>query len=393
MAKPNRVTQDYPHLQFRRCWKLSAATLTNLGRCESMVECISDLPIEPSVQDKLRSVSLERSAIATTAIEGNTLSLDELRKRLEGLPLPKSREYQATEVTNVLGLMNQVADRVLEGGSRDRISTKMLCDFNREIGKNLGALYDGAPGKLRRDLRHVGAYLAPPPEHVEGLLNEFCEWLLQEFHYHVGKQSLAEAIVQAIVAHVFFEWIHPFADGNGRTGRMLEFYILLRAGMPDVTSHVLANHYNASRNEYASHFESARKRRDLTAFLDYAIQGLADGLRKSWTEIGVSTFRVCWEAYVYKTFGAYTNYNKRSIFKRRRDLALAMPIDREFTLLELTRQSDRLAATYFGKDSRAIRSDMAVLLELGLVEKIDNGESYRSTAEKLRTRQRIRRAT
>jgi len=48
---------------------------------------------------------------------------------------------------------------------------------------------------------------------------------------------------QAIVTHVYLKWIHPFGDGNGRTGRLLEFYILLRAGLPNIVSHVLSNFY------------------------------------------------------------------------------------------------------------------------------------------------------
>jgi len=41
--------------------------------------------------------------------------------------------------------------------------------------------------------------------------------------------------------------IHPFGDSNGRTARLIEFYILLRAGLPDMVSHILSNHYNDTR--------------------------------------------------------------------------------------------------------------------------------------------------
>lgn len=58
------------------------------------------------------------------------------------------------------------------------------------------------PSRLRTDRRHVGRYLTPPPEHVEALLMEFCDWLRPEFGFHSGEQSLEDVIVQAIVARI-----------------------------------------------------------------------------------------------------------------------------------------------------------------------------------------------
>jgi Fic family protein len=74
------------------------------------------------------------------------------------------------------------------------------------------------------------------------------------------------------------EFIHPFGDGNGRTGRLIEFYILLRSGAPIITSHILSNFYNETRPEYYRQFENARKKKDLTEFLQYAVLGYRDGL-------------------------------------------------------------------------------------------------------------------
>ncbi|NJN71060.1 MAG: hypothetical protein HC801_12855, partial [Nitrospira sp.] len=82
------------------------------------------------------------------------------------------------------------------------------------------------------------------------LFDRFCEWLKKEFCFDSGSQSFEDAVIQAIVTHVYLEWIHPFGDGNGRTGRLLEFYILLRAGNPDISSHILSNFYNETRAEY-----------------------------------------------------------------------------------------------------------------------------------------------
>jgi Fic family protein len=368
---------DYPQLQFRKCWRLTESTAINLGKCESLVGILAGFPVPPAVQSELRSVAFSRGAQATTAIEGNTLTDDELRQMLEGSPLPKSREYQGKEVANAIEAMMQIWDEVVVKGQASLITPQKLCKWNKTIGKGLGPLYNGAPGKLRTDRRHVGKYLAPPPEHVEELVEGLCDWLKAEFGFGTRPVSVAAAIQQAIAGHVFFEWIHPFADGNGRTGRLLEFYVLLRAGFPDITAHVLANHYNETRTEYTAHFDNARRKRDVSNFMDYAIQGLADGLQKVADRVQVASRRTVWAHHVYAVFADYFDYRKRSVFKRRRALALAMPVDRDFAPVELVRTSDELAAQYMKHDPRALAADYQVLQDLKLVIPADEPGRFR----------------
>ncbi|WP_430454726.1 Fic family protein [Rhodopirellula europaea] len=353
----------------------------NLGKCVAYIEALSNLPIPPEAQQSLRLVAFQRGAQATTRIEGNTLTDDEFQQILDGKQLPKSREYQAKEVTNALNAMNAIWDSVVGQSKLELITPKLLCRWNKMIGEELGPLYDGVPGRLRNDRRHVGRYLAPPPELIEDLLKQFCEWLKREFRFSDGEQPTDQAIVQAVVAHVFFEWIHPFADGNGRTGRLLEFYTLLRAGLPDVTVHVLANHYNKSRPEYASHFDNARKKRDLTEFLDYAIQGLCDGLQATLNVVQAESCAIAWESHVYRVFGGYSDYSKKSVFKRRRNLALAMPVGKDFSAIELVRGSDSLTKEYMGHDQRMLRNDVKLLMKLKLMVEADRDETRKQAAE------------
>lgn len=374
------ILRDYPHLEFRKCWSLSADTLLHLGQCAAFIDCLSDLPIEPKLQEKLRSVAFNRGALATTAIEGNTLTDDELQRLLDGKELPQSREYQGREVTNTIEAMQFVWTKVIHDQSSDLVSPELLMRFNKLIGQNLGKLFDGVPGRFRGDRRHVGKYLAPPYEGVEPLVRQFCEWLRTEFRFESARQRLHEAIVQAIVAHVYFEWIHPFADGNGRTGRLLEFFVLLRAGLPDVAAHVLANHYNRSRNEYAANFEIARKKRDLTEFIEYAVIGLRDGLRETLTLVQDDAFRIVWRSHVYDVF-ADLPFHKKKIFKRRRALALEMPPE-PATPEALLQQSELLLREYLPRDRRSLLADLDIVVGLGLAERMSDGK-YRAATGKL----------
>lgn len=379
--------RDFPHLKFRRCWTISAETSFQLGRCAAIADSLAQLPVSPENQEQLKQVAFQRGAQATTAIEGNTITDEELRKLVERVPLPKSREYQAREVQNALDAMQMVWSRVVEGDGGEKLNARFIKECNRIIGKDLGALYDGVPGRLRADRRHVGRYLAPPPEKVPQLVEEYCDWLRREFPKR-DTGDMSSVIVEAIVAHVFFEWIHPFADGNGRTGRLLEFYLLLQGGMPDIAAHVLANHYNLTRTEYAAHFEEARRQRDLTAFLNYSIQGLLDGLLETEATVRHMLFELTWKSLIYDRFAAYTDYHKRSIFRRRRALALAMPIGGEFSVNELLVQSasklgDHLQE-YLGKDFRTLIADLKKIAELGLV-RVEGRNRYVANTQLLKS--------
>ena len=74
--------------------------------------------------------------------------------------------------------------------------------------------------------------------------------------------------------------IHSLEDGNVRTGRLIEFYILQRDGNPDTALHILSNLYNNSRTEYYRQLEKVSTLRSLTEFIEYVLTGLRDGLQQ-----------------------------------------------------------------------------------------------------------------
>jgi len=77
----------------------------------------------------------------------------------------------------------------------------------------------GEVGKYRMMAVRVGQYLPPPPDAVSGLMFELLEW------WNSPAKKLSPVLSSAIL-HYRFEAIHPFADGNGRTGRALALWEL-----------------------------------------------------------------------------------------------------------------------------------------------------------------------
>lgn len=362
------LTELYPHLQFRQQWSLTSKIMFLLGQCEAYVKAICNTPILPEYHLKLLQISLVKGAQATTAIEGNTLSEEDIQRVQHGEKLPESRAYQATEVQNVIDAYNEILKEVVGEDTVHRITPDLIKRFHTLISKNLGDHLDAIPGRFRTDQRSVGRYRCPDYADVPELMQSMCDWLYTQFNFGSGNQVFWQVVIEAIVAHVYLEWIHPFGDGNGRTGRLLELYVLLRGKMPDLSSHIMANHYNNTRPEYYRHLDNARIKRDLTDFIEYALQGLHDGLEETLKEIQKSQFTITWHKFIYDKF-AEVSMSHKEVFKRRRELILNMPIGVPLTLDQMVESTTKVARLYASLSTRSIMRDIDELIELKLVYK------------------------
>lgn len=378
----------YSHIQFRKHWQIDNSCAYLLGECSALVQAISNIPLKPEYRKKLLQVSLIKGAQATTAIEGNTLTEEEIKKIQEGWKVPVSREYQEIEVKNVIDALNTLLEEIIIHTKTRIIAIETIKDFHRMIGKNLGKHLDAIPGQFRTDNRYVGQYRAPDYSHVSELMGNLCEWLKKEFHFEQG-QDFSTAVIQAIITHVYLEWIHPFGDGNGRTGRLLEFYILLRAGLPNIVSHVLSNFYNNTRMEYYRQLKQAKEKNNLTFFIEYAVQGFRDGLKENLNIIQESQFSIFWQHNIYETF-ADLKYTKKGAFKRKRALMLQMPLNKEFTVDEILELSPDVAKKYARYGRATVLRDLKELQELNLLRKV--GRNYMANTKILKAMMSVKKS-
>lgn len=378
----------YSHIQFRKHWQIDNSCAYLLGECSALVQAISNIPLKPEYRKKLLQVSLIKGAQATTAIEGNTLTEEEIKKIQEGWKVPVSREYQEIEVKNVIDALNTLLEEIIIHTKTRIIAIETIKDFHRMIGKNLGKHLDAIPGQFRTDNRYVGQYRAPDYSHVSELMGNLCEWLKKEFHFEQG-QDFSTAVIQAIITHVYLEWIHPFGDGNGRTGRLLEFYILLRAGLPNIVSHVLSHFYNNTRMEYYRQLKQAKEKNNLTFFIEYAVQGFRDGLKENLNIIQESQFSIFWQHNIYETF-ADLKYTKKGAFKRKRALMLQMPLNKEFTVDEILELSPDVAKKYARYGRATVLRDLKELQELNLLRKV--GRNYMANTKILKAMMSVKKS-
>ena len=372
------LQREYPHLLFRKHWELSDSSWLLLGQCEAYIHAINNTPILPHHYAELMNVALLKGAQATTAIEGNTLSEEEIQSMIAGQKLPPSKEYQEIEVRNILEALNVLLNEVVEVKVDHFISIELIKRFHKMVGKDLGEHFAAIPGSLRNNDVVVGAYRCPDHRDVPVLLERFCGWMNEEFRFGQSVQSFGDILIRAMVSHVYVEWIHPFSDGNGRTGRLLEFFILLGGGNPDIASHILSNHYNLTRPEYYRQIEKARERRDLTCFMDYALLGFRDGLEQTLRIIQKSQFESTWQKLIYDQFDTIRSSTREDVFKRQRTLALEFPFDQGLSISEISVLTVQLARIYANVSEKTIQRDIDKLIELELLKK-DSDKIYANT--------------
>jgi Fic family protein len=120
-------------------------------------------------------VSLNRGALATTAIEGNTLSEGDLELIQDGKNLPPSKKYLQQEAQNILAAFNTIFDEMLEDRSGVVISPELIKKFHFMVGKDIGDAFAASPGVFRTSIVIVGNLYRPPSfSQVEELIQRLC---------------------------------------------------------------------------------------------------------------------------------------------------------------------------------------------------------------------------
>jgi len=360
--------KTHPHIKFENNWTLSEDVIFMLGQCEAIIRTISEIPLPPKERQRLLLVSLRKGAQATTAIEGNTLTDDEIARIDGGESLPPSREYLEIEVKNIIEALNAIRKDVILNNRPAVIHPELIKNFHNYVGKNLGNHFKAIPGQFRQTNVVVGGYRAPEYSAVVTLVRKLCDWMKETFHYEEGDQKFIDQVIQAIVFHVYIAWIHPFGDGNGRTARLIEFYILIRAGLPDIASHILSNFYSNTREEYYRQLVIAGKEEDLSKFINYAVEGFRDGLSEALNIFQNNILQISWKNYIYDALDSKKASGKsKSIVKRRRNAALHFPIDKFYGIDELLESNPFLMKEYAKFSNLTRARDFQELVKLELI--------------------------
>lgn len=179
-------------------------------------------PGKDSLLRMIDEAEISESVYNSNAIENSTLTLAETEKIL--LEMEVSRNVSLREVFEAKNLA-RVMEFIRTKSQDSEVSEELILLFHKIL---LGGINDAIAGRFRGPSEYVrvGSFIAPAPEHITGRIKQMLVDYTSDHEMYV-----VEKITRF---HLEFETIHPFMDGNGRIGRVLINFQLLRLGFPQV---------------------------------------------------------------------------------------------------------------------------------------------------------------
>lgn len=374
LAPARRYLETHPWISFEfDLGRLDYKTWLLLGEANSKCQHVAGVPLTPAVAERLHQIYLSKGIHGTASIEGNTLSEHEVLQRIEGeLDLPQSQEYLGREIDNIVAVCNQIVQRVI-AGQESGISLELIKEYNRAILDGLPLKDDVIPGEIRGHSVTVGisSYRGAPAADCEYLIEKLVQWL-NEMRAPEDRPELKFpfAVLKSILAHLYIAWIHPFGDGNGRTARLIEFQLMIEAGAPVPTAHLLSDHYNRTRDAYLVELDRTSRRTGwpIEGFIHYALQGFVDELRDQIETIKKQQFDVTWINYIHDQFRDEDTPAKR----RQRHLMLDFPsgvVPRS----KIADVSPRMIRNYANAGDKTLSRDINALVTRRLLTRVKGG--------------------
>ncbi len=353
-----------------------------LGEARSKCDHLASVPLPPDEHRELHLISLARGVQATTAIEGNTKSIDEIQAIIhQPLPEGQTSDYQEQEVQNVINAYNDVLAQI-QSGNVPQLTPEVIMQFNLQVLSYLDNPEHAVPGEIRRESVVVGnVYKAPDASDCERLLTEMCAWLNGP-PFNEGKEMrIPAAILKASLAHLYIAWIHPFGDGNGRTARLCEYLVLVTNGVPTSAAHLISNHCNETRDEYYRQLNHASKSGgDIRRFLHYCVSGFVRGLTAQLDVLYEHQFKAEWRDYV----AAMVTGRDQGMRERRSAIAESLLFHTPVTRREIPLLTTGLAEIYAIFGPKTLARDLKALESVGLIRHEDG--TYGACDDVLRRR-------
>jgi cell filamentation protein, protein adenylyltransferase len=241
---------------------LESATLS-LGRLDSITSLLPDPQL-------FLYAYIRREAVLSSQIEGTQSSLSDLLlfelEEAPGVPVD-----DVVEVSNYVAALEHGMER-LRGGFP--LSSRLIREMHAQLlARGRGS--EKQPGEFRRSQNWIGGtrpgnahFVPPPPTLVEDTMAA----LERTFH---EADAAYPVLLTAALAHVQFETIHPFLDGNGRIGRLLIPLLLHNAGVLQQPLLYLSLYFKQHRDEYYRLLDRVRASGDWEAWVDFFLEGVA----------------------------------------------------------------------------------------------------------------------
>jgi Fic family protein len=328
------------------------------------------------VANQLEKEVLASSIFGTNSIEGGTLTESETSAALTLDPRAVEEEEQR-RVVNIKAAYDIATRKAAEPDWH--LDVEFICQVHAAI--TTGLRQDrNVPGQLRDKPKDVVTYVGDeahggrykPPQSgrdVRRLLDEFVTW-----HTELAEAGVP-ALLRAPLGHLYFELIHPFWDGNGRVGRVIEATILLAAGYR-FAPFAQARFYLDHIDRYFTLFNSCRKAAangvatPNTEFVAFHLQGMLASVNRLHDRVNSIVGVLLFEARVRKLLDA-GKINERQYAIIHQVLSASGPPS-----LEELRSAPWFVAMYSKRTGKTRQRDMRRLVEADLLHIDDEGRLW-----------------
>lgn len=214
---------------------------------------------------------IRKEAVLSSQIEGTQSSLADLLL-YESHEAPSVPVDDVEEVSSYVAALEHGLKRLGEGFP---LSLRLIREMH-EVLLSTGRGSEKQPGEFRKSQNWIGGsrpgnaqYVPPPPDRLMECLDAFEKYLHpEERHY--------SPLIDAGLIHAQFETIHPFLDGNGRTGRLLiTFFLILRQELSKPMLY-LSLFFKNNRQEYYERLNAVRQKGDWEGWLHFFLTGVAE---------------------------------------------------------------------------------------------------------------------
>lgn len=256
-------------------FNFSSSMVRHLQTIERVRESLRSAMLPPVFAEQLRSQAQLRATHYSTRIEGNRLTLKETEQVIQQGMLFPGRERDVREVERFYRALQQMETWAESG---QQITEERIRKLHAQVmrsGRAQPSPYRDGQNVIRETNGQI-VYLPPQAGDVPALMKELTAWI------NAPENGVPIPVI-AGVAHYQFETIHPFYDGNGRTGRLLSTWILYQDGydlgkfyaLEEFYARDLQGYYQALMTHPHHNYYEGRNQADITPWLEYFLEGMA----------------------------------------------------------------------------------------------------------------------
>jgi Fic family protein len=243
-------------------WHLLSQADRALGRLDGATDALPN-------PDLFVFMYVRKEAVLSSQIEGTQASLIDVLE-FESQALEPNNPQDVAEVVNYISAINYGLDRLQE----IPVSLRLIREIHQELMKGVRGA-ERNPGEFRRSQNWIGpagcslaeaSYVPPPPHEMIQALNN-----LENF---LHSPQPMPTLIKVGLAHAHFETIHPFLDGNGRTGRLLITFLLCEQNILQRPLLYISFYFKKYRAEYYDRLQAVRDSGNWEDWLKFFLRGV-----------------------------------------------------------------------------------------------------------------------